>query len=111
MRGGCLLYDAEHVGRGFRREVGGFSSVKYTLQSVGLERKRRPMTTPFELLFISLALLLDLLKMELLELELVMVSTVGLRPVVYSSLIGFTSCIVKFFRSRRSFISSPLWTP
>ena len=24
---------------------------------------------------------------------------------------GFTSCIVKSFRSRRSFISSPLWTP
>ena len=26
-------------------------------------------------------------------------------------LIGCTSCIVKSFRSRRSFISSPLWTP
>jgi len=34
-----------------------------------------------------------------------------LRPVVYSSLIGFTSCIVKSVRSRRSFISSHLWTP
>jgi len=32
-------------------------------------------------------------------------------PLVYSPLIGFTSCIVKSFRSRRSFISSPLWTP
>ena len=32
-------------------------------------------------------------------------------PSTYSSLIGFTSCIVKSFRSRRSFISSPLWTP
>jgi len=32
-------------------------------------------------------------------------------PVVYSSLIGCTSCIVKCFRSRSSFISSPLWTP
>ena len=28
-----------------------------------------------------------------------------------SALVGFTSCIVKYFRSRRSFISSPLWTP
>ena len=34
-----------------------------------------------------------------------------LRPVVYSSLIRCTSCIVKSFRSRSSFISSPLWTP
>ena len=31
-----------------------------------------------------------------------------LRPVVYSSRTGFTSCIVIFFRSRRSFVSSPL---
>jgi len=36
---------------------------------------------------------------------------VCLRPVVYSSLVGFTSCIVKSFKSCRSFISSPLWTP
>ena len=28
----------------------------------------------------------------------------------HSSLIGCTSCIVKSFRSRSSFISSPLWT-
>ena len=28
-----------------------------------------------------------------------------------SSLIGCTSCVVKSFRSRSSFISSPLWTP
>jgi len=27
------------------------------------------------------------------------------------TLIGVTSCTVKAFRSRRSFISSPLWTP
>jgi len=33
-----------------------------------------------------------------------------LRPVVDSSPIGCTSCIVKSFRTRRSFISSPLWT-
>ena len=31
-----------------------------------------------------------------------------LRPVVHSSPIGCTSCIVKFSRPRRSFISSPL---
>ena len=30
---------------------------------------------------------------------------------VHSSPIGCTSCIVKSFRSRRFFISSPLWTP
>ena len=30
---------------------------------------------------------------------------------IYSSLIGCTSCIVKSFRSRRFFISSPVWTP
>jgi len=34
-----------------------------------------------------------------------------LRHVVYSSLLGYTSCIVKYFRSRSFFISSPLWTP
>ena len=34
-----------------------------------------------------------------------------LRPAVYSSLIGFTSSIVKSLRSRGSFIPSPLWTP
>ena len=38
-------------------------------------------------------------------------SLFGLRPVVYSSPIGCTSCIVKSFRSRSSLISSPLWTP
>ena len=32
-------------------------------------------------------------------------------PVLHPSLIGCTSCIIKSFRSRRSFISSPLWTP
>ena len=31
--------------------------------------------------------------------------------VVCSSLIGCKSCIVNSFRSRSSFISSPLWTP
>ena len=30
---------------------------------------------------------------------------------VYSSLIGFTSCIAQSFSSRRSFVSSPLSTP
>ena len=30
---------------------------------------------------------------------------------VYSSPKGCTSCIVQSLRSRRSFISSPLWTP
>ena len=30
---------------------------------------------------------------------------------VYSSLIGFTSCIVESLRFRSSFFSSPLWTP
>ena len=34
-----------------------------------------------------------------------------LPPVVYSSPIRCTSCTVKSVRSRRSFISSPLWTP
>ena len=33
-----------------------------------------------------------------------------LRPVVYSSLIGCASCIIKSFRSRRSFISSLKFT-
>jgi len=32
-------------------------------------------------------------------------------PVVHSSLIGCTSCIVKSCGSRSSFILSPLWTP
>ena len=41
----------------------------------------------------------------------IMVLILPLHPVVHSSLIGLTLCIVKSFRSRRSFISSPLWTP
>ena len=54
------------------------------------------------------------LKMELLELELVMVSRVAKRVHPSCSLfvaIGFTSCIVKPVGSRRSLISIPLWTP